>query len=59
VFAAVFFSFALFLSYGEKHTPETLFWILGAGWMGRAVEKTSLRWKASRLSPESREVESD
>lgn len=49
VLAVGFIAFALFISQGKSHSAETLLWILGAGWLGRTVEKIALRWKISRL----------
>jgi len=47
--ALIFISMALFLSYGTIESPGAFLWLIGAGWLGRATEKTSLKWKISRL----------
>lgn len=49
VLAVGFIAFALFVSHGKSQSAETLMWILGAGWLGRTIEKIALRWKISRL----------
>jgi len=49
-FAAFIIAAALYFSYEDELLPFTIMWMLGFGWLGRAVEKTSLLWKVSRLS---------
>jgi hypothetical protein len=49
-FAAALIAVAWYLSYQDTFSPFTIIWMIGFGWLGRAVEKTSMLWKISRLS---------
>lgn len=49
ILALSFILFALFLSFDTIKSPGAFLWLIGAGWLGRAIEKSSAMWKILRL----------
>jgi type IV secretory pathway VirB3-like protein len=53
VLAVALLGIALYASFQHTTSIAPMFYVMGGGWLGRAIEKTSLWWRINTSSPSS------